>query len=205
MRDCMIDLETLGTSSNAPILSIGACFFDIETGAIGQKFHEKIKVADALNYSRMSGDTFVWWMRQSDAARKKVITGTRASLEVLHDFCRFLGACDSKELRPWGNGASFDITILESSYARICGDHLHPADRRSPPWKFWNVRDCRTIKDLGEAAGYRWTEKLDGTAHDALDDAIFQARWTSFYWRNLTQKETTGELPVSDNVMGLLG
>ena len=28
MRHCMIDLETLGTAANAPVIAIGAVFFD---------------------------------------------------------------------------------------------------------------------------------------------------------------------------------
>lgn len=195
MRDCMIDIETLGTATSAPVLTIGACFFDIETGEIGQKFHEKIDAADALNYSRMSGDTFKWWMQQSDPARAKVIAGSRPSHEVFLDFHAFVASHDVKQVRPWGNGASFDISILEFSFERILGAR-HPADRRDAPWKFWNVRDCRTIKDLGEAAGYSFDmNKRKGTHHDALDDAIFQAEWTSFYWHHLTAQPNAAAQP----------
>lgn len=38
MKNLMIDLETMGNSSNAAIVSIGACFFEPSTGEIGEKF-----------------------------------------------------------------------------------------------------------------------------------------------------------------------
>ena len=37
--DLMLDLETLGTFMNAPIITVGACFFDIRTGEIGETFY----------------------------------------------------------------------------------------------------------------------------------------------------------------------
>lgn len=203
MKDLMIDIETLGTAASAPVLTIGACFFDIMTGEIGAKFHQKIDVVDALHFSRMSGDTFKWWMQQSDEARSKVIAGKLKSVDVFRNFYDFaVQECDPRHICPWGNGSSFDITILETSFTRVLGNHLHPADRRSPPWRFWNIRDCRTIKDLGEAAGYHFAEQLEGTLHDALDDALFQAKWTSFYWRNLTGPSASSDPDPTENLLG---
>jgi len=39
----------------------------------------------------------------------------------------------------WAQGPHFDCTILENAYKK-CNIPL--------PWKFWNVRDCRTILDI---------------------------------------------------------
>jgi len=39
MTDYMIDLETLGTKVDAPVLSIGAVEFNLETGKLGQEFY----------------------------------------------------------------------------------------------------------------------------------------------------------------------
>lgn len=205
MTHLMIDLETLGTSPGAPVLSIGACYFDPATGDIGDKFHERIDAEDALRYARMSGGTFKWWLKQSDDARRRITQDAGIAAEVFDNFDRFCRLHGTRNLRPWGNGASFDITILDVSFPRILN--------REAPWAFWNVRDCRTIKELGEAAGHRWTEKLEGTAHDALDDAVFQARYVSFYWQGLLgltrpaadPAPAAPDAPVDDDDLDLLG
>lgn len=192
MTHLMIDLETLGTSPGAPVLSIGACFFDPSTGEIGDKFHQRIDAEDALRYARMSGSTFKWWLKQSDAARMRIVQDAGLAAPAFEAFEAFAKQHGTRNLRPWGNGASFDITILDVSFQRILN--------RECPWAFWNVRDCRTIKELGEAAGHHWTEKLEGTAHDALDDAVFQARYVSFYWQGLVCRPTAADqTPPADH------
>lgn len=188
MKDLMIDIETLGTDVDAPVLSVGACFFDIKTGEIGTTFHGKIAVTDALKYGSMCGETFAWWMRQSDEARLAVIDGQQTTKEVLTEFHFFVARnCDLEEVRPWGHGAAFDIAILERLFHKAVGNGVHPADRREAPWNFRNVRDTRTIRALGEDAGHQFTEDRGGTHHDALDDAKHQARWVSFFWRRMVQ------------------
>lgn len=185
---CMIDLETMGTAPNAPVVAIGAIYFDPDTGALGETFDAAIDLEDAVRYGRVSGSTLKWWLGQGDAARQKVVRGRHPAqlvFEKFHEFCRKHG----DDIRPWGNGSSFDITILEYAFGRILD--------RPAPWKFWNVRDCRTIKEL--AAGLTtYTGTLDGTAHTALDDATHQARWVSFYWQALRRREVAPQPKFED-------
>ena len=61
-KNLMIDLETLGTFMNAPVVTIGACFFDPMTGEIGDKFYRKIDMVDAMRFGSASGDTLRWWL-----------------------------------------------------------------------------------------------------------------------------------------------
>ncbi len=174
-KHLMIDLETLGTAANAPIVAIGAVFFDPETGEIGDTFDAAIDIADAMQYGRASGDTIKWWLGQSDPARQKVARGRHKAVPVFekfHDFCLKHG----DDVHPWGNGSSFDISMLEYAFGRILD--------RKPPWKFWNVRDCRTIKDIADGI-VPFNGKLTGTAHTALDDAMHQANYVSVYWAGL--------------------
>ena len=178
MKDLMIDLETAGTAANAPVISIGAVYFDRATGELGDKFDGRIDVADALRYGKMSGDTFKWWLMQSQAARDELVSGKHTAEFVLGKFDQFY--CKPKSARVWGNGASFDVTILDVAFPRILN--------KQPPWKFWDVRDCRTIKDLANSAGHEYQGDRSGTHHGALDDAIFQAEWTAYYWQKLTER-----------------
>lgn len=173
-RHLMIDLETLGTAHHAPILSIGAVFFDPDTGALGPEFYQAVDVSSAFDFGRPEGETFRWWMHQPDAARMAVLAGIASLPDVLTAFRLFCG----KAPIVWGNGATFDITVLEYAYQTATGT--------APPWSFRDVRDCRTLKDVGAPLGVetsmpeRW-----GTKHHALDDARWQAKWVSEIWRKL--------------------
>jgi hypothetical protein len=171
----MIDLETLGTAVNAPVVAIGAVYFDPDTGTLGDTFDAAIDVEDAVRFGRPSGATIKWWLGQGDEARQKVVRGRHPAtlvFEKFHEFCRKHG----DDVKPWGNGATFDISILEYAFGRIL--------EKPAPWKFWNVRDCRTIKELADGV-MSFDGKLAGVAHTALDDAKHQAAWVSAYWQGL--------------------
>lgn len=178
MKHVMIDLETLSDRFDSPIIAIGATEFDIDSGVLGETFYAGISVADALNYGKPKGETIVWWMKQSDAARQAAIAGTQDLRSALGDFEQWLAQFD--DFSPWGNGASFDITILEHAYWRCFG--------RPAPWKFWNIRDCRTIKMIGEKIGVAVPKMTGGVAHNALDDAIHQAKWVSAIYQKIGLK-----------------
>lgn len=175
MKNLMIDLETLGTKVNAPIVAVGACFFDPDTGKIGETFDAAIDVADALNYGKVEGDTLKWWLSQGDAARNKVVRGQHLSLKVMESF-RTFALKHGDQVKPWGNGSTFDISMLDYAIPRITGKPV--------PWKFWNVRDCRTIKAIADGI-VPFNGERKGVHHTALDDAIHQAEWVSAYWQGL--------------------
>lgn len=184
----MIDLETLGTAPNAPVIAIGAIFFDPNTGALGETFDGAIDLADAVRYGRADGNTIKWWMGQSEAARQNVTRGHHNAPQVweaFHKFCLKHGS----NVKPWGNGSSFDISICDYAFGRIL--------EKPAPWKFWNVRDCRTIKELADGV-VTFNENLSGVAHTALDDATFQAKWVSAYWQGLKKKPSSAASDVTD-------
>lgn len=163
----MIDLETMGTAYNAPIIAIGAAVFDPIGGKIQGDFYAGIALDDALAHGVLKGDTLAWWMKQSDVARMHAISGTMPLREALLTFTAFFRSHVGEEV--WGNGATFDITIMEHAY-HACG---LPA-----PWKFYDVRDCRTIKALAERRGWQMPQRpATNIHHQAKDDAIFQAHW----------------------------
>jgi hypothetical protein len=177
----MIDLETMGQRFDAPIVSIGAVFFDPTTGELGREFYVAIDIEDSFRFGKASGGTVKWWMQQSDAARLAAIAGNillGAALSELRDFYE----AGVEGTSVWGNGPTFDISILEYAYMRCCGC--------PPPWPFWAVRDCRTIKDLGQHLSIG-TKLAQGTAHNALDDALNQVRWVSEMWCELTKPQAT--------------
>ncbi|EIG3432481.1 3'-5' exoribonuclease, partial [Escherichia coli] len=59
----MIDLETMGKNPDAPIISIGAIFFDPQTGEMGPEFSKTIDLETAGGV--IDRDTIKWWLKQS--------------------------------------------------------------------------------------------------------------------------------------------
>ena len=172
MRDLMIDLETMGQRFDAPILSIGAVYFDLSTGNLGKTFISRVDPTDAMNYGKPHGETLKWWMGQGDAARKNAMSGTTSVYDAIAALCRFV----DRDAVIWGNGPTFDVTILEHAMARTSV---------KVPWDFWNVNCCRTIKRIAYERGWKMPAR-EGVHHDALDDAVYQAKWVSDAWQHIS-------------------
>lgn len=161
----MIDLETMGNKSRAVVVSIGAVFFDDDKGKLGDTFYRVLSVKEQTDKGReINADTFKWWMKQSDEARSIFQEESSKTYDVLQEFSEFIFNNAGENCMPWGNGASFDITIMETLYQDF---------GLSIPWKFRNIRDLRTYSEYV----YNGKDlKRKGTYHNALDDAIYQAQ-----------------------------
>ncbi len=176
----MIDLETMGTNTNAPIVVIGAVFFDPQTGEIGPVFYIVISLTDAMNTGAVpDGGTIEWWLKQSSEARAAILTDQVKLKDALSRFREFINEySDEKLVQVWGNDATFDNAILRTSY-----EHLDiPC-----PWRYYNDRDVRTIVELGKAIDFdaRTAIPFEGERHNALDDARYQAKYVSAIWQKL--------------------
>ncbi|EFM1669795.1 exonuclease, partial [Escherichia coli] len=176
----MIDLETMGTNTNAPIVVIGAVFFDPQTGEIGPVFYIVISLTDAMNTGAVpDGGTIEWWLKQSSEARAAILTDQVKLKDALSRFREFIHEySDEKFVQVWGNGATFDNAILRRSYER----------QGIPcPWRYYNDRDVRTIVELGKTIDFdaRIVIPFEGVRHNALDDARHQAKYVSAIWQKL--------------------
>jgi exodeoxyribonuclease VIII len=189
MTDVMVDLETMGVGPRAAIIAIGAVAFDLETGELGGEFYRPVDLGSSMEHDGIiDADTVMWWLKQSDDARKaltdiqldpsnpdggKILPYTLP--KVLADFTLYTRSLcpvqwlrgDSGDvpttLKIWGNGAGFDNVVLRSAY-EACGI--------SVPWLFYNDRCYRTVK-----AQYPHIKmERSGTHHNALDDAVSQAK-----------------------------
>ena len=183
MHDLSIDLETLGTRPNAPIVAIGAVIFDRETGEIGDEFYAPIKLSSALLHGTVCPHSLKWWFTQSEKAQAVFTSPEAMELRDALLELSMLIVRHSETIRPWGNGSTFDISILEHAYD-IVG--------LEAPWLFWNVRDMRTIVDAAGAIGLdRESIPFAGTEHNALDDARHQARVIAACWKELAVSPPT--------------
>ena len=176
----MVDIETLGTACDAPILSIGAVAFDIESGEISAKFYRAVDPSSALERGRADGATLRWWMAQSDAAREAAFSGEDSLYKALIELSIW---CSDNPHPIWANGPSFDIAILETAF-RVNGIVI--------PWKYNAARCVRTIKAI---AGDIEMPARVGVEHNALDDASYQAACVCACWRALKQITNTGAVP----------
>ena len=174
-KQLMVDLETLGTSPDCPVISIGAAWFDIPTRTIGPTFYMALELTDQIDDRVRFADasTIKWWLSQSNAAKHVFKEGARPTADVLQLFYKWImqeagagkNSKATKNCYPWGNGCSFDLVILESMFK---------AYNVECPWLFYNQRDLRTYREY--VGNNKKVEKL-GTDHNALDDSISQIKY----------------------------
>jgi len=144
MSEVMIDIETLSTMPNALVLTIGAIIFD-RNDAIKElkeckQFYYKVEKSSCEKLDmHVDPETKKWWSRQSKDAQYEVFYDENNRLhldEVLKKLSEFIKDCNY----VWSNSPNFDCVILENAF-RKCDIEV--------PWKFWQLRDTRTVYDIG--------------------------------------------------------
>lgn len=172
-RHVMLDLETLGTRPGCVIRSVGACSFELETTKVGAGFYRNVtrESCEALGL-HVDPQTEAWWAQQSDEARAHLEPDQRNITDVVEEFHAAFRATEASCI--WCHGATFDVPIWDAA--------AHLLGLRSP-WKFYDVRDTRTLFDLANF-DTRMIAR-EGTHHNALDDAIFQAKCVQAAYRKL--------------------
>ena len=180
----MVDMETMGNSPDAPIVSIGAVFFEPSSGNTGAEFYQVVSLESSMSFGmKPDASTIQWWLKQSSEARSAILVdeamGLRETLELLADFIAENAANGSHTVQLWGNGCSFDNVILRRAYALTETPFAVP---------FWNDRDVRTMVELGKSVGInpRFDTPFEGDMHNALSDARHQVKYVSAIWQRLT-------------------
>lgn len=191
--DIMLDLETLGVRCGSVILSIGACTFDRVTGThlfTGPKqptFHRFLRIKEQqLAGCTVDASTFLWWLGQSDQARKAMLNGQDEAgvVEgVLNGLDHWFNVvCPEVPARKvWANGADFDLALLSELYRKW---------GRQAPWPYNGARDMRTVLDI---AGCKAADLIPTStgAHDALVDAQYQANVVALALKRMARRGTT--------------
>lgn len=163
-----IDLETLSTRPDAVITSIGAAaqFVDNSGKKVTSKFLCFVNIEDQAD-RHTDPKTLEWWQKNKvlyDDMIERCASGSTLD-DALINFRTWYASLGDDQclLFPWGNGATFDISILE---------HAFKSRVSSPPWAYWQPRDIRTLKYLAERQGKVIPMNRDkGTHHQADDDA----------------------------------
>ena len=180
----MVDIETMSTDNDAAILTIGVTAFD----PYGNDTEESLRAKSALfgpisiksnqeEGRHIDGETVLWWMQQSEQARKSLVEGTPMQLKnALVKFAKWMGSVEPKPTEIWANSPSFDLVILKSAFKQV---------NIIWPFFFSKERDLRTIKAIAYPDN-DMPEFSVGTAHDAVDDTIKQALMVQHFNRKIT-------------------
>lgn len=171
-HDVMLDIETLGTETNAVVLSIGAVKFRLDTrdnqytlADESRSFYAVLDIEDQERRGRKRDPgTERWWKTQSYKARS-VFTEEKEDVDgVLDALCNFFEGVR----RVWGNGNMFDNAIIQSL--------LDDYDKEYPV-HYTGDLDVRTLTYVWNTVygaikrTLRPKIKFKGVEHNALDDA----------------------------------
>lgn len=172
MNDVMTDIETHATSQGAVILSAAFVRFDRHTGETGEELFERFSITKGLNRERVTCESTVeFWSKQDSEIYERSKGGTRKLEDFLETDLRDFF---TKKDKIWGNGATFDVSVLEHAIFQYRFNTLGMNSEKSVdyPWKYWNVRDVRTLMDL--ATGFSTKGKKPKELHDPIVDCKYQ-------------------------------
>lgn len=177
-KHLMVDMETMAVSPNAVVLSLGAVHFDPHSDEIYDELYFKIDLDDQDKLGReIDPNTLDWWAKQDPRVMEEAFSqNDRISLEeAINRFHKFAWGCSAF----WSHGATFDLVILENIYRQV---------NKPLPWSYWQLRDTRTLFDIGFEPDMSKDSK-----HDALADARRQARGVQTVFRKLQTLVDTHE------------
>jgi len=178
----MVDIETLGTDSDAFIFQIAAAKFDIKTGEVRDVFNMTQDISHVQS-AKINPRTLLWWLETDSLLLKSLLAGDykEMSLDLLKDFKDWIDYIQDTlmdDVLLWGNGVIFDNRIIrEQMNQRELGY----------PIAYNNDRDVRTILSLAaEKLNVSEREIKDRVKddklvkHDAIHDVAAQIKLVSY-------------------------
>lgn len=183
LKHVMLDIETLGTGTNAAIVSIGALTFDPMLGQVmdprdTRAFHVLIDLEHSKQGGVIDAGTVKWWMQQSPEARNALFGQDPKAYDTLGVALAKFAQWAQGTTQLWSNGPLFDERIMREAFTRNQNDNFPHSYRAS--------RCFRTIAQLVEDRGndlkklhaamkVEVGDKLGLVAHRAIDDCYSQA------------------------------
>lgn len=170
----MLDCETLSTRPNALILQLAALPFDPDA-PLSEPCHGTAAFDVYLDWTVCEIEaeachtdlkTMQWWLGQNEVARTRLTRGSPRldAMKAADELICFMSENLLKGATVWSYGATADIVWVRH-FLRIAG---YP-----DPWSYRSERCLRTVGALYPGLPARRPE----TPHDALSDAVAQARW----------------------------
>ncbi|MCT7633891.1 3'-5' exonuclease [Aliarcobacter butzleri] len=170
MNHIMIDIETLGTNSNALVVSISAVIFDMSSNAIGDTFEVGLNEQQQLEKGAIIDQSTVdWWDKQSDEAKTMLNRLQKIDVEfALNEFNNWIKNNFSapSKIKLWGNGATFDNVIVRNLFERHGIDFIIP---------YYADKDVRTLAYVAKVNTFSY--KFEGVKHYGIDDCMHQIKY----------------------------
>ncbi len=157
----MIDLESMGTTPDSAIISIGAVRFNYEEYNFDDTFYRTVNLKSSQRAGgKIDGETIMWWMQQPDIARKVLYGDDSVLIETaLKEFSAWVREKSLDEI--WGNGAAFDNVMLATAYRKLGW---------TAPWSYKMDRCYRTMVAMNPDIPRGYVNN-----HHAMEDAVNQA------------------------------
>lgn len=150
----MIDIETLDTASTAKVIQIGAVVFEpLEAPGTYHTDVFNVHIDPDQPGRTESASTLAFWESQGGVPQ---VEGRIPLEDALKQLGGFIDGHSISDV--WSKGPSFDVAILE---------HAAQQHGLRPLWRFWCVKDVRTVLWLGRTRGRK-------ANHDAVFDCIAQ-------------------------------
>lgn len=168
----MLDFETLDIADCPVILSMGAVVFN-EQGIV-DCISEKIDTRSCIELGcTISDNTIAWWDKQSKEARDAAWGGKTNIGYAMGMLVDFYKKHECKEI--WSAGALADIRWTNNILIKL---------DLEKPWEFYQEMCFRTFRKYMHQIDF----EKSGTAHNALDDAINQAKYwiAAYHYANCT-------------------
>ena len=151
----MVDIETLSISPDACILTIAAQQFNpFEKRSYSElrSFYSRVSI-ESQRERNVDENTVEWWANQSDKAKEEAFSSENriALSDALSQLSPLIWQSDFM----WINDPTFEVNILE---------HAYQSHNMQIPWKFYLVRDARTVYSLHPEL------KRPPATHHALED-----------------------------------
>ncbi len=171
----VLDLETLSTKKNAVVLSVG---YAIVKGCEIVQFGEYRLDPEQQPGGHVDFGTLQWWMDGTKAKAQEHLASQ--PVRSVHDMFDMLTANVSThsswdKILVWGNSPNFDCDILSDLLSEPFGP--------GRPWKYWNERDMRTLRDI---SGLRRNDPI--IPHVAMYDACAEAQDLCDFLKTLPDK-----------------
>jgi len=165
-REFMIDIETLDTKPSAVVLSVGVVEFPGDDKS--SRAHLVLPIQPQLDAGRtIDESTLMWWAQQNSEAFKKAFSQDRLShmSAFFNEMAMCLKRWQDDRMNIWANGPAFDMVILDDLYRDF---------NQKSPWRFWEYRDVRTIKELAEIEPDWAPADFTPVPHDPVSDCLWQ-------------------------------
>lgn len=166
----ILDIETLGVTVPAPILSAGIVVLDL-SGDVPSIRSYLLHIDPKQCVGHPETETVQWWLKQTAKARLDAFYAERDKAP----FDRFVEIIEEEQPDYfWGKSHDFDFGHMGAQLKALS---------KTAPWQFWQLRDIRTMEGLGlkyegDAPIYQQLQsylKKHRTSHKALNDAYKEA------------------------------